>query len=93
MSIQKSAKRHYEENARASNSPDRDVYHESKSKTLPPIGSRVRKGPDWHPRQKDSNGPGTVIGHADNGTSNISVQHCSKGTENNYFRGLIFDLM
>jgi hypothetical protein len=82
MNIQKSAKRHYDENAKTSNSPDRDTYHESKSKTLPPIGSRVRRGPDWHYRQQDSNGPGTVIGHAGNGKSNRSVQHCSKGTEN-----------
>ncbi|XP_060608261.1 uncharacterized protein LOC132760322 [Ruditapes philippinarum] len=66
MNIQKSAKRHFDENVRISNSPNRDAYHESKSKTLPPIGSRVRRGPDWHYRQQDSNGTGTVIGHAGN---------------------------
>lgn len=30
---------------------------------LPPLGSRVRRGPDWHYGNQDQGGPGTVVGH------------------------------
>lgn len=44
---------------------DRDDYYlERDNENLPKIGSRVRRGPDWHWKQQDSYGPGTVIGHA-----------------------------
>lgn len=41
-----------------------DYYLERDNENLPKIGSRVRRGPDWHWQVQDSNGPGTVIGHA-----------------------------
>ncbi|XP_052281725.1 uncharacterized protein LOC127879107 [Dreissena polymorpha] len=41
------------------------VYKESTSKMFPPIGSRVRRGPDWHWKDQDHGGPGTVVGHAE----------------------------
>lgn len=34
---------------------------------LPPLGSRVRRGPDWKYNNQDQGGPGTVVGH-DGGT-------------------------
>ncbi|XP_052793148.1 uncharacterized protein LOC128227024 isoform X1 [Mya arenaria] len=43
-----------------------DIYRDVDSKTLPAVGTRVRRGPDWHWRQQDSDGPGTVIGHSSN---------------------------
>ncbi|XP_052278674.1 uncharacterized protein LOC127877083 isoform X2 [Dreissena polymorpha] len=47
--------------------PDRrTMYCESTSTTLPKIGSRVRRGPDWPMTDDhDGNGPGTVVGHAE----------------------------
>lgn len=41
-------------------------YKEIPDKNLPPIGSRVRRGPDWKWGTQDSFGAGTVIGHEDN---------------------------
>lgn len=43
-------------------------YREMKGSNYPPIGSRVRRGPDWKWNMQDSNGPGTVTGH-DNGNN------------------------
>ncbi|XP_046572264.1 uncharacterized protein LOC124280401 isoform X2 [Haliotis rubra] len=34
-------------------------------KHLPPLGSRVIRGPDWKYQNQDLNGPGTIINHAD----------------------------
>ncbi|XP_048253092.1 uncharacterized protein LOC124131409 isoform X3 [Haliotis rufescens] len=31
---------------------------------LPPLGSRVRRGPDWNRQDEDVEGPGTIINHA-----------------------------
>ena len=41
---------------------DENDYSEF-STDMPPIGTRVRRGPDWEPSfsQQDSNGPGTVV--------------------------------
>ena len=49
--------------------PDRrTLYSESTSTTLPKIGSRVRRGPDWPMTDDhDDNGPGTVVGHSEEG--------------------------
>lgn len=44
-----------------------DQYMESSSDSLPPIGSRVCRGPDWMWKNQDSDGPGTVIGHNNDG--------------------------
>ncbi|OWF42950.1 hypothetical protein KP79_PYT01986 [Mizuhopecten yessoensis] len=39
---------------------------------LPPVGTRVRRGPDWDPKDNiDSNGPGTVVCHNNNGTVSV----------------------
>ncbi|XP_045211909.2 uncharacterized protein LOC123563266 [Mercenaria mercenaria] len=42
---------------------EQNPYEESLNKRLLPIGSRVRRGPDWNDGEKDNDGPGTVIGH------------------------------
>jgi len=47
----------------SSNKPDK-YYKESTSSAMPKIGSRVRRGPDWKWNRQDSEGPGTIIGHA-----------------------------
>ncbi|XP_033749424.1 uncharacterized protein LOC117334089 [Pecten maximus] len=39
---------------------------------LPPLGTRVRRGPDWVPTyNQDSHGPGTVVNHNNNGTVDV----------------------
>lgn len=50
--------------------PDADdfdnVYEDEekvKNKVLPPLGTRVRRGPDWRWKNQDTDGPGTVIHH------------------------------
>lgn len=35
---------------------------------MPCVGTRVRRGRDWHYGNQDSNGVGTVIGHTNLGT-------------------------
>ncbi|KAL3867394.1 hypothetical protein ACJMK2_044600 [Sinanodonta woodiana] len=41
-----------------------EKYHiEIPDVNLPPLGSRVRRGPDWDKDSQDGNGPGTVVGH------------------------------
>ncbi|XP_061168825.1 uncharacterized protein LOC133178076 [Saccostrea echinata] len=47
--------------------PDEESMEESeyreRDSRLPPPGTRVRRGPNWHYNNQDSNGPGTVIGN------------------------------
>ncbi|XP_052243726.1 uncharacterized protein LOC127853330 isoform X2 [Dreissena polymorpha] len=50
---------------RSLNKDPKILYHESLSTTLPKIGSRVRRGPDWRNYDQDGNGPGTVVGHSE----------------------------
>ena len=38
-------------------------YIDSSSDCFPPVGTRVRRGPDWRYGNQDSGGPGTIIGH------------------------------
>ncbi|KAH3725297.1 hypothetical protein DPMN_051131 [Dreissena polymorpha] len=52
---------------RSLNKDPKILYHESLSTTLPKIGSRVRRGPDWRNYDQDGNGPGTVVGHSEEG--------------------------
>ena len=40
-----------------------NYYGESDNQALLPVGTRVRRGPDWCYKDTDQNGPGTVIGH------------------------------
>ena len=30
---------------------------------MPPVGARVRRGPDWKSENQDQNGPGTIVAH------------------------------
>lgn len=39
------------------------------TKEMPPIGSRVRRGPDWRWDNQDDNLPGTVVAHKSRGQS------------------------
>ncbi|XP_062596393.1 uncharacterized protein LOC134257807 [Saccostrea cucullata] len=47
--------------------PDEESMEEceyrGRDSRLPPPGTRVRRGPNWHYNDQDSNGPGTIIGH------------------------------
>ena len=66
------------------------LYHESSSTTLPKIGSRVRRGPDWCKNDQDGNGPGTVVGHSEEGKHCL---HLCFSTFNNLFyinKGFVF---
>lgn len=62
---------------------DDRYYREIPDKNLPPIGSRVRRGPDWMWNTQDSFGAGTVVGH-DYGSKlyNKIVQATDKFKEN-----------
>jgi len=44
-------------------SSSQNMYKESTNSTMPKIGSRVRRGPDWKWNRQDGEGPGTLIGH------------------------------
>ncbi|XP_062586128.1 uncharacterized protein LOC134247760 isoform X2 [Saccostrea cucullata] len=43
-----------------------DIFHE-RNPHMPPLGSRVKRGPGWIYDNQDNNGPGTVIGHQNDG--------------------------
>lgn len=40
---------------------------------MPPIGTRVKRGPEWRWGDQDKHGPGTVIGHSTRRMLFISV--------------------
>nr|XP_022331302.1 uncharacterized protein LOC111129304 isoform X2 [Crassostrea virginica] len=42
------------------------LFSEFNGSNLPPLGSRVRRGPDWKWANQDQGGAGTVVGHASN---------------------------
>ncbi|XP_078313411.1 uncharacterized protein LOC111117584 isoform X3 [Crassostrea virginica] len=42
-----------------------DKYFKEKYTTVPTLGTRVRRGPDWTQDNQDSEGPGTIVGHGD----------------------------
>ncbi|XP_045201063.2 uncharacterized protein LOC123554781 isoform X2 [Mercenaria mercenaria] len=83
--IQEREKRHFADNVTGVGV--REMYAESKSKHLPPIGSRVRRGPDWHYGTQDSHGLGTVIGHTDDELQ-VWVEWDTNGHQNIYMYGL-----
>lgn len=39
------------------------LYKEILEDDFPPLGSRVRPGPDWSSEDQDYGGPGTIVGH------------------------------
>lgn len=39
--------------------------------SMPALGTRVRRGLDWAYDDQDNYGPGTVVGHSDNGKCRI----------------------
>ncbi|XP_056015848.1 uncharacterized protein LOC125675787 isoform X3 [Ostrea edulis] len=45
---------------------DLDSQCQERNPNMPPIGTRVRRGPGWQWDDQDSNGPGTVTGHSKN---------------------------
>ncbi|KAL3865887.1 hypothetical protein ACJMK2_043235 [Sinanodonta woodiana] len=54
------------------------------SSGLPPLGSRVSRGPDWDNGMQDSGGPGTVIGHVKDRKHEIYVTWDRNGETANY---------
>ncbi|XP_061173382.1 uncharacterized protein LOC133182550 [Saccostrea echinata] len=61
--------------------PTSNIHTEYKDSNLPPLGARVRRGPDWRWNDQDQGGPGTVIGH-DEHTSVWVLWDC--GHRNSY---------
>ncbi|XP_060600436.1 uncharacterized protein LOC132753902 [Ruditapes philippinarum] len=51
--------KNFEEMKRKEENP----YQEAINERLLPLGSRVRRGPDWTSGVEDDEGPGTVVGH------------------------------
>lgn len=46
----------------------------TETKEMPPIGSRVRRGPDWRWENQDDNMPGTVVAHKARGQCSMTKQ-------------------
>lgn len=59
---------------------------------MPPIGSRVRKGPEWKWKNQDQDGVGTVIGHGSNGWIKVEWD-CSNMGEYRYGHNEAFDVV
>ena len=53
--------------------PDEEYFVE-KFTTLPKLGTRVRRGPDWSFDNQDCDGPGTIVGHGDSGMIYIIIR-------------------
>ncbi|OWF41625.1 uncharacterized protein LOC110462159 [Mizuhopecten yessoensis] len=68
-----------------------DELTESDSQ-MPPIGSRVRKGPEWKWKNQDLDGVGTVIGHGKNGWIKVEWD-CSNKGEYRYGNNQAFDVV
>lgn len=43
---------------------EEDETCQERYSNMPPIGTRVKRGPEWHFGDQDKHGPGTVIGHS-----------------------------
>ena len=43
------------------------MYLDHNASILPPVGTRVRRGPDWKYYMQDGRGPGTVTGQYEGG--------------------------
>ncbi|XP_053403708.1 uncharacterized protein LOC123554779 isoform X2 [Mercenaria mercenaria] len=82
--IQERGKRHFDE--QAATPDERNMYGEIKSKQLPSVGSRVRRGPDWHYQNQDKNGPGTLIGQCEN-DQQVWVEWDTDAQQNVYHYG------
>lgn len=54
----------------------------TETKEMPPIGSRVRRGPDWRWDNQDDNLPGTVVAHKARGQCSVTRQISSGQLEN-----------
>ncbi|XP_062569343.1 uncharacterized protein LOC134231395 [Saccostrea cucullata] len=51
------------EEIEAEHEAEMDYIYQEEDPNMPPLGSRVKRGPDWVWDNQDNNGPGTVIGH------------------------------
>ncbi|XP_062617094.1 uncharacterized protein LOC134278812 isoform X2 [Saccostrea cucullata] len=49
------------------------------TKEMPPIGSRVRRGPDWRWENQDDNLPGTVVAHKARGYLTVEWDNGNRG--------------
>ncbi|XP_022334331.1 uncharacterized protein LOC111131204 isoform X2 [Crassostrea virginica] len=60
---------------------EREKLYEERDTRLPSLGSRVRRGRDWHFSDQDNLGPGTVIGHCKKkGILVVEWDTCSRNT-------------
>ncbi|XP_061168839.1 uncharacterized protein LOC133178095 [Saccostrea echinata] len=53
--------------------------------SMPPLGSRVKRGPDWMWKNQDQRGPGTVVAHSDD--AGWLIVHWDIGTSASYRYG------
>nr|XP_034324566.1 uncharacterized protein LOC117689052 isoform X2 [Crassostrea gigas] len=51
----------------------------TETKEMPPIGSRVRRGPDWRWENQDDNMPGTVVAHKARGYLTVEWDNGNRG--------------
>lgn len=52
---------------------DHDEDFKDRYSTMPGVGTRVRRGRDWHYGNQDSQGVGTVTGHSNQGTCKLVI--------------------
>ncbi|KAK3610179.1 hypothetical protein CHS0354_038816 [Potamilus streckersoni] len=75
--------------------PDGGAYEERANleKSLPKLGSRVRRGPDWNRGNEDGNGVGTVVGHPREYWVNVVWDFSKKIRQYSYGARGIFDIV
>lgn len=57
----------------------------TETKEMPPIGSRVRRGPDWRWENQDDNMPGTVVAHKARGQCSMTRQLSFKADDSHKY--------
>ncbi|XP_062610774.1 uncharacterized protein LOC134272566, partial [Saccostrea cucullata] len=62
-----------------------DIRSQEPNPNMPPLGSRVERGPDWVWKNKDHIGPGTVVAHSND--AGWLIVHWDAGTTEEYRYG------
>ncbi|XP_056021555.1 uncharacterized protein LOC125649345 isoform X2 [Ostrea edulis] len=72
---------------------DKDDMYQELYRHMPPLGSRVKRGPSWKWQNQDSEGIGTVVGHLTEEDGWLSVEWDNGQTANYRFGKTIYDVV
>ncbi|XP_056021565.1 uncharacterized protein LOC130046446 isoform X3 [Ostrea edulis] len=72
---------------------DKDEMYQELYRHMPPLGSRVKRGPSWKWQNQDSEGIGTVVGHSAEEDGWLSVEWDNGQTANYRFGKTIYDVV